>query len=1271
MTVPTSSANEELKDGMDSGPVKEKIKLQLFVNSLGICAAPGCNQRLAELNTKLGECAHIIPRKVGSHPREDYQTSLKDRSEDANLIYLCEKHHKIIDNPINATSYTTKILRAWKIEHRNWAARVKKTSHHLPSNISTLIEEMGGKIAAAANVSETVIDNLLDSCQELIHSNNITEAGIFLSHISLLLLESNDSSLAAKAAILHVLLLINKEEIPEAKKQLLHIIKGNPNYLDAMLEYVELCDNTPEPDDELNRIETLVRDIANDHPRLLLIDLARKYKKQEIISEPIKFNKQTDDLWLNTRLICQHSLFCDLDQKLAQRDSLLEQWQKALPDSPRPHLMKVIFKTSDLLRSTAKQANHFIEALNFSKSEKKLSLTKNPLRLRDQICWIMQEIKLEVSYISISGDVRNLSEIINSMISLIGKCYFDSFIDAILMEFLINFELKPDQWRLIKCQIQESKVVPSPLSVKLLFLQALQYDELYGDLEVFLSELNDTTLGQILKAIKDKDAPTAARLINNQEDYLLSIILLQSIVKHELSIQLASLLEVTKEHQQELLLARIKVHEFHKQDKDALDLIASIDIDKAAPLALQTIERISYRNEQWHHFILAALRLLNFESPKQYKIYLHAKLAMVYSHLGDDTNAVKHAEPALKQPQGLGEETSRNILSIMGQSLLMKGDPNKACRNFENYQHIKRSFHLFLEEADLYLKSSLPDKHEKALSLILQAFEEVDTWDERLYLSAFVLLVELANAKKILLKNELLIEEGLFVKLDGLQNDWFYIGEEKNLGAILIQPGTDNYKSLIHKLISDEIDWPADRFSSPNIKRKILHIATAPVFLYQRAQEAMKNAASIGNAPIWSVQMINEDGKFHVENLKKFYNEQFRPGNEFFETYISSPLPFSFLCKSEGGLISAIGRLCTEKKGFIRCNNGTPEDIDAQKNAAHASLKGHACFMDGLSTLMLIEAGLMETVIKALPNLGISTSVVSHLRKIAKNLETYSSSPGRGIFVGGNFEFCPKDKEREENFRNRLLQAADILDELPNKVIGKIYPKLEGDKNLDHSLPNYFVDTFRYAQERGANILTDDALFVQAYNLVGESSIPLHFSSLSLIRALAENQEITWEDYFKYFALLSGYRYHLLPILVDDMLRAILPTTLGGIITPAPKNLSFFNLQFTLSSEYGVDDKTVTTILSSLFTNLILDDSVTHELANEVFVLSLPSALAKRDKVLLARVLFQICYQNMPRNWTGSKSRQKLEILKGHLTRLSWTIEPITIELLGSNFKSY
>lgn len=924
-----------------------------------------------------------------------------------------------------------------------------------------------------------------------------------------------------------------------------------------------------------------------------------------------------------------------------------------------------MFKTSDIYRATITEPMTINDALKFSQEERNIACAKDPLRLREQILWLMQEMKLTLCYISITGEDIDLSEIRNRVISLIEKCYFDTFIDTILLELLSNLRIEAEQWRLIIRKIQASKVIPSQKTVESLFLQALQYIELYDDLVVFLNTSDHTALNQILHAIKDSDAQKAATYINAKQDPFFTLILLQSIVEHELTTALTTLIKITDEHQQALLYLRLKALDLNKQDKNAIDLINSFQIDKATPPVLSTIEIIAYKNKQWHLFIPPALLLLNFKIPQLYKIQLHAELATAYFHQGDDSNAIAHAEQALDHYQELGEKNSQNVLSILGQALLMKGSPDEACLYFQKYQHIKRSFSLLLEEADLYLKSSLSDKHEKALSIILRAFEKLDTYDDRMYLSAYMLLVELNNANKILLKNEPTIKDGLFVKLDGFSNGWFYISEEKNsLGANVIKPGTSNYKALINKSISEEIEWPADRYTSHKTKHKILHIAPAPTFLFQRAHEAMTNIASLGDADIWSIRIINEDGEIDQENLKHFYDEQFRPGNEFFAIYTSTPLPFSFLCKMQGGLASAIGRLYSEKKGFIRCNNGTQADIDAQKDAANEALKGQVCFMEGLSALMLAEAELLETVINTLPNLGVSTSVIRILRKIARDMETTSSSTGKGMFVEGNFKFRPRDKEGEESFRNKLLQAADLLDHLPNKVVAKTYAKLEGDKNLDHMLPNYFVDAFRYAQERNALILTDDALFVQAYNFVEKSPIPQHFSSLSLIRALAQDHHITWDRYLKYFELLSGYRYFLLPISADEIMQAIFPPAASGLITVAPNNISFLNLQLTLSHEYGVNDKTAATILSSLFIKLILDDSVTPEIADEIFAPAIVRGLAERDKKVMAMVLFQICLQNMPdKNWTSQKSKQKLDILNQQLTRFAQTIDPIMMEV--------
>ncbi len=81
--------SKDLRKGMDSGSVSEKVKRQVFADGMGICAEPNCLNRLMQNRTTLGECAHIVPRRVGSHPREDYTTPLEDRRQEPNLLYLC------------------------------------------------------------------------------------------------------------------------------------------------------------------------------------------------------------------------------------------------------------------------------------------------------------------------------------------------------------------------------------------------------------------------------------------------------------------------------------------------------------------------------------------------------------------------------------------------------------------------------------------------------------------------------------------------------------------------------------------------------------------------------------------------------------------------------------------------------------------------------------------------------------------------------------------------------------------------------------------------------------------------------------------------------------------------------------------------------------------------------------------------------------------------------------------------------------------------------
>lgn len=1256
----------ELKDGMDSGAVSDKIKFQVFVDGLGVCGAPECSKRLLQDKTKIGECAHIIPKVVGSHPtREDYKTSFEDRKKIENLLFLCEIHHKVIDNPLHAERFRTEVIRKWKSDHEAWAAGVTKSPHNMPQDLKEILTNLKNQISQEANGRRLVIEKLLNTCRDLLNRYLINEAKVFLAQIDVMLVEANDSTLNSKADLLSAIICIRDEQIPEAKEQLLQTIKLYPHYVEPMLEYIELCDSAPEPNDDLLRIEKLARDLADNHPRFILIDVERERQKLGKISDPKVFESKMEDARLNARLICHHSIFCHSTGDSQKRDALINLWQTELPSSPRPNLFRVLYRTIEVTESSEDlNPQEILSAIELSKLERDAILTKDPLSKKDKILWLVQEMKLELAYMQALGGNRELEEIQRNLISLICESYFDNFIDSWLPIILGILRVEIDQWRKISLKIQESKVSPSQKTIESLFLHGMQHEELLAELLELLKKYNANDLLNILQALQDEDAQKIAEIANTKNDPRFSLMLIQSINNHEITAQLADLLKVSAEHQEDLVFIKLKSLSLSGKVDDAIALISTLSINKASPFALQNLERIASANMQWHLFIPLALKLLDFDITPAYRIYLEGNLALAYSYQGDDTGVVDHAEKALQNLEELGLDNSRRILYALCKALSMKGFVNEACEKFQQYANIERDAELLLAEADFYLKSTLANNHDKALELILKAFEEADTCNERMYHNALLPLIDLQKAGKIADGNETKVEEGLFIKLDKFSDGWFYIGKNnrQSFGAQIITPEMSSYKAVIHKAVDEEIAWPADKFSDPNLRHKILHIVSPVAFLSIRAHQAMDNKAKLGSKGVWSIRAIKEDGSIDKENIKNFFEETFRQNHEFFTTYSSSLIPFSFLCRMEGGLAKAVGKISAEQKGFIHCNNGTPGDLEAQKITTTDSLSGNLCFIDGLSAVVLAEANLLGKVIDNIPNLGVSTSVIRLLREMADDL--LSSGDGRLVFAKNDFVVRERNKGKEETLRNKLLAAATLLDNLPNKVIGKVSPKPGEDKKLDSVLPDYFVDAFRFSQENNAHILTDDPLLIMAYGISGETSLPKHFSSLSLVRSLADMGQIDWDSYLKYFALLSVYRYRFLPVSVDDLMKSVFPKSSGGFVGFTPQNISFFNLSLTLSQDYGVETKVAIDVLSSFFTTLIKDNSVLPEMVDEIFAITIVRSLSHKDKKIIAKEIFRICNQAvMKMPWISRNNHKKLEILLIQLSKFCQSFDPMVMEI--------
>jgi hypothetical protein len=97
------------------GAIPERIRRAIYGLSRGRCYEPSCREPVVVVDggepVFVGEVAHIVGA-VASGPRGAEE--IDDREGFGNLLLLCGKHHKIIDDPRTRDRYPSELLREWK-----------------------------------------------------------------------------------------------------------------------------------------------------------------------------------------------------------------------------------------------------------------------------------------------------------------------------------------------------------------------------------------------------------------------------------------------------------------------------------------------------------------------------------------------------------------------------------------------------------------------------------------------------------------------------------------------------------------------------------------------------------------------------------------------------------------------------------------------------------------------------------------------------------------------------------------------------------------------------------------------------------------------------------------------------------------------------------------------------------------------------------------------------------------------------------------------------
>lgn len=103
---------------------KKDVVRNIALKSGNKCSFPNCNEEILNDEDKyIGQLAHIEAAEPNGPRYNQNQTDEERRAED-NLMFMCYKHHKIIDN--DTKTYTVQILKDMKHDHETTMNKVKR-----------------------------------------------------------------------------------------------------------------------------------------------------------------------------------------------------------------------------------------------------------------------------------------------------------------------------------------------------------------------------------------------------------------------------------------------------------------------------------------------------------------------------------------------------------------------------------------------------------------------------------------------------------------------------------------------------------------------------------------------------------------------------------------------------------------------------------------------------------------------------------------------------------------------------------------------------------------------------------------------------------------------------------------------------------------------------------------------------------------------------------------------------------------------------------------
>lgn len=349
-------------------------------------------------------------------------------------------------------------------------------------------------------------------------------------------------------------------------------------------------------------------------------------------------------------------------------------------------------------------------------------------------------------------------------------------------------------------------------------------------------------------------------------------------------------------------------------------------------------------------------------------------------------------------------------------------------------------------------------------------------------------------------------------------------------------------------------------------------------------------------------------------------------------------------------MINAIGRIASEKKGFIHGNAGTIEEMNQQKEVAKRMIAGEAFYLDGTSAAMLSETGLLEKIYSFVPGLKVPQSVINLLFEIKGKFEYMPGQTGHIGYANGKIIFSEIDRAKRETIKAHFEISIGLQESKPQNVRA-ISSANKSTALSEQKVAPSLADACILAQKEGIPVLTEDFRYLKVNEMETNKTAPEYCSSLALLRVLYEQGKLSFEEYLNYFEYLSSYRVRFLPITAEDLEKAVFGDQVIKMVRP--EQLRKFNFALTLSEEYGVAPQAAFQMIAYFLIKVLIDDSIFPDMAQRIFAEIVSTFPTKENRKSFGRILLTVAVQaintNLQKLIIGARVQEKIDAITNFL----------------------